>query len=174
LRYIKNNKSIIDIGTGAGFPGIPIRIFNDNINVVLLDSLKKRINFLNILIEKLKLKNVESVHGRAEDYGINVQYRENFEIAIARAVSSLPILLEYCMPFIKINGLFIAMKGSDIEEVKVSHRALDLLGGEIVKIEKFVLPCSQIIRNVIIVKKIKQLSTKYPRKAGTPKAKPLM
>lgn len=173
-KYVSEKRSFIDVGTGAGFPGIPISILNNRLNTVLLDSLKKRVNFLNEVVDKLEIKNVKCIHGRAEEFGVNVDYREKFEVATARALTRLPVLLEYCLPYVKVNGIFIAMKGSDIEEVGSSNKALKVLGGEIVHIEKLTLPCSKIIRNVIIIQKIKQLSTKYPRKPGIPRAKPLM
>ena len=173
-KYIKESKSIIDIGTGAGFPGIPIKILCGGMNVVLLDSLNKRINFLNTVIKSLELNKIEAIHGRAEEYGAKSGYREKFEVAVARAVSSLPILIEYCMPFLKIGGRMIAMKGSDLTEINISNKALTELGGIIESIENFTLPCSDINRNVIIIQKLDTYRQKYPRKVGQAKAKPLM
>ena len=135
-KYIKNAQNIIDIGTGAGFPGIPLAIVNEKSNIVLLDSLNKRINFLNNVIQKLELSNVKAIHGRAEDLAKIVQHREKYDIVISRAVAPFNILLEYMLPFNKVNSYTIAMKGSNIEEVDISNNALKKLGGKIEKIEK--------------------------------------
>ncbi len=181
LPYINNEKlKVIDIGTGAGFPGIPLKIANPQLEVTLLDSLDKRIKFLNEVINatnisgKAEISEIKAVHGRAEDFGVNPQYREKYDIAVARAVANLPVLLEYCLPFVKINGIFIAMKGSNTEELNNSTKALDILGGKIEKIEKFELPSTNIERNVVIVRKFRQTPTKYPRKAGKPSKEPLI
>jgi len=169
------NKTLrmIDIGTGAGFPGIPVKIACDNINITLLDSLDKRIRFLNEVISALDLKGIEAVHGRAEDYGVRQGYREAFDIAVARAVANLPVLLEYCLPYVKTGGIFIAMKGSSIEEIEASKKALEILGGDIERVDEISLPFSDIKRNIIIIKKLRQTPTKYPRKAGKPAKEPL-
>lgn len=172
-RYIKNAKSIIDIGTGAGFPGIPIAIINNNINITLLDSLNKRIKFLNNIIQKLELNNVIAIHGRAEDIAKLEEYREKFDIVTSRAVAPFNILLEYMLPFNKVNGKSISMKGSNIEEIENSSKALNELGGKIESIEKINLPNTEIQRNIIIIEKIKKTPNKYPRKAGVPKKEPL-
>lgn len=172
-KYIKDCKNMIDIGTGAGFPGIPIAIVNDQINITLLDSLNKRINFLNDVIQELKLDNVVAIHGRAEDIAKLKTYREKYDVVTSRAVAQLNILLEYMLPFNKLNGKTISMKGSNIEEIKDATNALNELGGKIEKIENIVLPNTNIQRNIIIVEKIKETSKKYPRKAGIPKKEPL-
>lgn len=172
-RYIKNAKSIIDIGTGAGFPGIPIAIINNNINITLLDSLNKRIKFLNNIIQKLELNNVIAIHGRAEDIAKLEEYREKFDIVTSRAVAPFNILLEYMLPFNKVNGKSISMKGSNIEEIENSSKALNELGGKIESIEKINLPNTEVQRNIIIIEKIKKTPNKYPRKAGVPKKEPL-
>jgi 16S rRNA (guanine527-N7)-methyltransferase len=175
LPYIKNEKAhIIDVGTGAGFPGIPIKIVLNSVNVTLLDSLEKRIKFLNEVIIQLGLDDIRAVHGRAEHFGANVQFREKFDVAVARAVASLPVLLEYCLPFVKVGGIFIAMKGSSLEEVSDSRKALEVLGGEIHEVKELVLPFSDAKRNIIIIKKFRQTLTKYPRKAGKPSRDPLI
>lgn len=165
---------LIDIGTGAGFPGIPLKIANPPINVTLLDSLDKRVKFLNEVITKLGLRSIKSVHGRAEDYGMNADFREQHDLAVARAVASLPVLLEYCLPFVKVGGVFIAMKGSSIEEVNSSDKALQVLGGKIEEIYDIILPFSDIQRHIILVRKLRQTPTKYPRKAGKPLKDPLI
>ena len=171
---IKGGLSIIDVGTGAGFPGIPLKIVIDNLKVTLLDSLDKRIKFLNEVINTTQLKDINAVHGRAEDFGANPEYREKFDISTARAVAALPVLLEYCLPFVKIGGTFIAMKGNNIEELKDSKKALSILGGEIEEVKEISLPFGEMRRNTITVRKLRQTPTKYPRKAGKPSKEPLL
>ncbi|HHW49476.1 MAG TPA: 16S rRNA (guanine(527)-N(7))-methyltransferase RsmG [Clostridiaceae bacterium] len=172
--FLKPYESLIDVGTGAGFPGIPVKIALENINVVLLDSLEKRINFLNTVISETGITGIKAIHGRAEDFGKDVSYREKFDVSVARAVANLPVLLEYCLPFVKVGGIFIAMKGSNLEELDSSRKALDVLGGEIEKVEQFSLPFDDIRRSVIIIKKLRHTPTKYPRKAGKPSKEPLI
>lgn len=175
IPFIESTDSkIIDIGTGAGFPGIPIKIVLQNTKVTLLDSLNKRINYLNDVIQKLNLVDIESIHGRAEEYGVKKEFREKFDIAIARAVASLPTLLEYCLPFVKVGGVFIAMKGTCDEEIESSKKALETLGGKIEDIKKFNLPSTDINRNIIIVRKFRQTPIKFPRKSGKPSKEPLI
>ncbi len=175
LPYVQDKEQkLIDVGTGAGFPGIPIKIANKNIEVTLLDSLEKRVKFLNEVINSVNISKIKAVHGRAEDMGISTIHREKYDIAVARAVANLPVLLEYCLPFVKINGIFIAMKGSNTEEFDNCGKALDILGGKIEKIEKMELPFSNIERNVVVVRKFRQTPTKYPRKAGKPVKEPLI
>ena len=170
-KYINEGNKIIDVGTGAGFPGIPLSIYKPEIDITLLDSLNKRIIFLQEVIEKLEMKNIEAVHGRAEEFAKNK--REMFDIATSRAVAPLNILLEYLLPFVKIGGTCLCMKGSNIDEVENSKRALEILGGKIEKIETIKLPESDISRNIIIVRKVKNTPVKYPRKAGIPAKQPL-
>ena len=175
IPYLQNKSiKLIDIGTGGGFPGIPVKIVYNNIDVTLLDSLDKRIKFLDEVINILKLKKIRAVHGRAEDYGIKQEFREKFDVAVARAVASLPVLLEYCLPFVSVGGIFIAMKGSSIEEAQSSKKALEILGGKIEDIKDLTLPFSDIKRNIVIVRKFRQTPTKYPRKAGKPSKEPLV
>jgi len=174
LPYIKGIRSIIDVGTGAGFPGIPLKIALPDIDVVLLDSLEKRIGFLNTVIGHLGLSGISAVHMRAEDAGISPEYRESFDAATARAVASMPVLLEYCLPLVKTGGIFIAMKGSISEEISSSKKALEVLGGEIEEAKEFTLPGSDIKRSIIVVRKLRQSPTKYPRKAGKPSRDPLI
>lgn len=169
----KNNATLIDVGTGAGFPALPVKIVRDDIRVTLLDSLEKRTKFLRELVEMLKLDGVEVVHSRAEDKGLDAAYREKFDYACARAVASLPVLLEYCLPFVRVGGIFVAMKGSSIDEIDYSRDALDVLGGKIVDVKEFYLPNSEYKRNIILVEKIKKTPNKYPRKAGKPSKMPL-
>lgn len=173
-KYIENKESIIDVGTGAGFPGIPLKIVKKQNKLLLLDSLNKRINFLEEIIEELKLENISAKHIRAEEAGQNKKYREKFDIAISRAVSKLNILVEYMLPLIKIKGKCICMKGPNIEsELKEAENAIKLLGGKLIKKEEYNLPNSDIKRTIIIIEKIKETPTKYPRKAGVPNSKPI-
>lgn len=173
-RYIDKNVNIIDIGTGAGFPGIPISIARTDINITLMDSLNKRIKFLDEVIKENKLNNAKTIHARAEELARDKDYREKFDIATSRAVASLNVLLEYMLPFVKVGGYCICMKGSNIEdEILNSKRALNALNGVIEKIEEFELPNSDMSRNIIIVKKVEKTLSKYPRKAGTPTKDPL-
>ncbi len=174
-RYLGNAVNIIDVGTGAGFPGIPIKIINPNLKVVLVDSLNKRINFLQEVIKKLNLDNIEVIHARAEDLGQNKKYRETFDIVTSRAVANMSVLSEYLLPLAKVSGKCICMKGSDVEEeLENSKYAINLLGGKIEKVDKFELSNERIGRNIIIVKKLKNTPNSYPRKAGTPAKKPLI
>lgn len=174
LEKFEKDSKIIDVGTGAGFPGIPIKIAYPETKIILLDSLNKRIKFLNEVITKLELKNINAVHGRAEEYGKNKDYREKFEIAVARAVAPLNVLLEYLMPFIKVNGKCICMKGANsAEEVKNSTNAINILGGELIETPEFFIPNTDIKRKIIEIKKIKSIEEKYPRKAGIPNKEPL-
>ena len=172
-KYIKENEKLIDVGTGAGFPGIPLSIVKENTDIVLLDSLNKRINFLEEIKQNLKLKNITTIHGRAEEFGKNKKEREIYDIATSRAVAPLNILLEYLLPLVKVEGKAICMKGSNIEEIENAKNALEILGGQIEKIEEITLPNSDIKRNIIIVKKVKNTPSKYPRKPGTPSKEPI-
>ncbi len=174
LKYIKYNKNIVDVGTGAGFPGIPLAIMNDSLKITLVDSLNKRINFLNEVCSKIKLKNTKAIHSRAEEFGQDNNYRESYDIAISRAVSNLTVLAEYLLPLVKVGGKIICMKGPDIEEeLKQAKSAIDILGGKFERCDNFCLPKSDISRNIIIINKIKETPKKYPRKAGTPVKTPL-
>lgn len=171
---IKDNSKIIDVGTGAGFPGIPLKIYNNTLNVTLLDSLNKRTVFLKEVIEKLNLKNIEVIHGRAEDYAKIDKYRENYDYAISRAVAPLNILLEYLSPYVKIGGNVIAMKGSNAEEeIKNSSNALKILRCQIIENSKINLPEDTGERYIILIEKKEKTPKMYPRNAGTPKKKPL-
>ena len=174
LKYIKNDYKVVDVGTGAGFPGIPLCIMNPTIKMTLVDSLNKRLIFLQEVVNKLKLKNIEIVHGRAEELGQNIKYRETFDIATSRAVANLSTLSEYLIPLVKINGKIISMKASNAkQEIDEAQNAIQILGGQIESIEEFNLPESDIGRTVIIINKNKPTSKKYPRKAGTPSKEPL-
>ena len=174
FRKLKNAKNIIDIGTGGGFPGIPMKIINPEINIVLLDSLNKRINFLNEVIRDLQLDNIKTIHGRAEDFAQQAQYREKFDVAISRAVANLTVLSEFCIPYVKVGGYFVAMKGPAVEEeIKQSTNAIKLLGGRIEHIEKVEIEGSDLNHNLVIISKIAKTHNKYPRKAGMVTKDPL-
>lgn len=174
MKYIKENQKVIDVGTGAGFPGLPLKIANPTLNIVLLDSLNKRINFLNEVINQNNLKNIKAIHNRIEQTAREEQYREGFDIVTSRAVANLAVLAEYMLPFAKIGGKCICMKGSEIEEeLENSKNAIKLLGGKIIKIDSFELPQDNIKRNIIIIEKEKNTPNKYPRKPGTPSKEPL-
>lgn len=174
LDKIDKKDMIIDVGTGAGFPGIPIKIAFPETKVILLDSLNKRIKFLNEVIEKLQLKGIETIHGRAEDYGKDKKHREKYDIAVARAVAPLNILLEYLMPFVKLEGSCLCMKGSNNEdEIINSENAIKILGGKLIKTEEFFIPNTDMKRKIIEIKKKELTPNKYPRKAGTPSKEPL-
>lgn len=171
---IEKNQKIIDIGTGGGFPGIPLKIYNNSLSFTLLDSLKKRINFLDIVKEDLKLENVENLHGRAEEIARKEEYREKYDVATSRAVANLQTLLEYCLPFVKVGGYFIAMKGPNFkEELKDSKGAIKILGGVLDKVIEYELPLSLGQRSLIVIKKIKATPHRLPRSGGKPRTKPL-
>lgn len=169
-----SNKKIIDVGTGAGFPGIPMKIANPTIEITLLDSLSKRINFLEVVSETLGLDKIELIHGRAEDYGQNEEYRETYDAAISRAVADLAVLSEYVLPFIKIGGVFVAQKSINaMDEIELAKKAIEILGGEIRDIIEVKVPGIDIVHALVIIEKVQPTPAKYPRKAGKPTKKPL-
>ena len=173
-KYIEENAKLIDVGTGAGFPGIPLKIYRNDIEVTLLDSLNKRINFLNYVIEDVDLEKIKTIHGRAEEYAREKAYREEFDIATSRAVANMSTLSEYLIPYVKINGMVIAMKGPDIdEEIKCAGNAIKILGGKIINIEELELPGTDARRSIVCIRKTSGTASKYPRKAGTPAKEPL-
>lgn len=170
----KSAKNIIDVGTGAGFPGLPIAIMNPDVKVVLLDSLNKRINFLNAVVSKLELKNVETIHSRAEDGARNVNLREKFDVATSRAVANMAVLSEFCMPYVKVNGYFIALKGPSIEdELKEGQKAIVTLGGNLEKVIEVTIEETNLKHNIVEIKKNSKCPKTYPRKAGTITKKPI-
>ena len=174
LKYINDDDKVIDIGTGAGFPGIPLKIMKENTKITLLDSLNKRINFLNIVIETLNLRNIQAIHGRAEEIARNKLYREKYDVAVSRAVANLSTLTEYMLPFVKVGGKCICMKGANVnEELERAQNAIKELGGEIERVDNFYLSDNDNERNIIVIKKVKETNSKYPRKAGTPSKEPL-
>ena len=171
----KENTSLIDVGTGAGFPGLPLKIFYPSLKLTLLDSLNKRVKFLQLVVDELGLKDVEVIHARSEEAARNKKYREKFDLATARAVARLPIICEYCLPFVKDGGTFIALKGRQYEEEATqAQKAIKVLGGEIADIMPVKLPEIDDKRAVIYIKKIKSTPKTYPRKAGTPERNPIV
>ena len=167
-------KKILDLGTGAGFPGIPLKIVYPELDIVLADSLNKRILFLNEVIEELRLNRISTVHGRAEDLGRNEEYREAFDLVVSRAVAGLSTLCEYCLPFVKKDGQFISYKATGIvEELSHAQKAVRILGGAKPEVVTLPLPCAQMDRAFVIIRKENHTPAKYPRKAGTPSRDPL-
>ena len=174
LKYIDDNSKLVDVGTGAGFPGVPLSIMNPTLKITLVDSLNKRLIFLQEVVKELNLKNIEIVHARAEEFGQNKNYREKFDKSVSRAVANLATLSEYLVPLVKIGGKIISMKASNAkEEINDAQKAIEVLGGKIEKIEEFDLPESDIGRTIIIIDKNKCTPAIYPRKAGTPAKEPI-
>lgn len=174
MPFIEDEMKVIDVGTGAGFPGIPINIYYPHVHLTLLDSLNKRIDFLREVCNGIGLKDVHFQHGRAEDYGNHKDFREQYDVAVARAVAQLNVLCEYCLPFVKVGGYFICQKGPNIdEEMKDAKKAIEVLGGEFIEKKDIQLPYTDIIHNIVVIKKIKETPEKFPRKAGKPTKKPL-
>lgn len=170
----KNANNLIDVGTGAGFPGLPIAIMKEDLKVTLLDSLNKRVNFLNTVVNKLGLTNVTTIHSRAEDGARDKNLREKFDIATSRAVANMSVLSEFCLPYVKIGGSFIALKGPSVDqEINESLNAIKILGGELVEICEVNIEGTELRHNLVVVKKLKECAKIYPRKAGTITKNPL-
>lgn len=171
---LKQYETLLDLGTGAGFPGMPLKIMYPDLEITLMDSLNKRIQFLNECIAELGLQKITAVHGRAEEAARKKEYREHFDLCVSRAVANLSSLSEYCLPFVKKNGAFISYKSKDVDmEIQNAKSALFLLGGSFEQKIEFDLPGTDIGRSFIIIKKVKNTPAKYPRKAGTPVKEPL-
>lgn len=174
-KQLTSQGSLIDVGTGAGFPGIPLKVLLPDLKLTLLDALNKRINFLKEVSDQLNLHNITFLHGRAEDYGQNKEHREQYDFAVARAVASMNVLAEYCLPFVKIGGYFICQKGPQLSaELTEAKRALSVLGGNVVDEMTIPLPFSDIKHRIVVIEKVRQTPTKYPRKAGKPSKEPII
>lgn len=171
---VRKELTLIDVGTGAGFPGLALKIAYPELKVTLLDSLQKRIQFLDAVIEKLGLEGIETIHGRAEDFAKPQKLRESFDLCVSRAVANLSTLSEYCLPFVKVGGYFIPYKSEKIaQEKEEAEKALELLGGKFERQVEFMLPSSDIYRNLFVIKKVKETPKKFPRKAGLPAKEPI-
>ena len=175
LKYTDwKSNNVLDIGTGAGFPGIPLKIVRPDIKLTLLDSLNKRIHFLNDVITELKLDSIVTIHGRAEDYARDKEYRNQFDYVVSRAVANLSTLSEYCLPYVKMGGYFISYKSGNIkEELENSKNAIFLCGGKCEEVQNFMLPESDMERSFVYIHKVKNTPKQYPRKSGTPSKNPL-
>lgn len=172
--YSLKNEKVIDLGTGAGFPGIPLKIIYPDIEITLFDSLKKRLNFLDEVIVKLNLQKIKTLHGRAEDFGRDIKYREKFDVCVSRAVARLPVLLEICIPFVKRDGYFIAYKSGNIEEeINASQNALKKLKTEVSIKDTFLLPDTDMKRTLLLLKKLDQTPKEYPRSPAKIEKSPL-
>lgn len=171
---VRKEATVIDVGTGAGFPGLALKIAYPSLKVTLLDSLNKRIKFLNEVIEQLGLTGIETIHGRAEDFAKPGKLREKYDLCVSRAVANLSTLSEYCLPYVKVGGQFIPYKSEKMEEeISVAKKAISVLGGKVIKYEEFYLPESDIYRNLIVIEKFKETPKKFPRKAGLPTKEPI-
>lgn len=171
---LDKNVRVLDLGTGAGFPGIPLKIALPHLQVTLMDSLNKRVKFLQLVIDKLELCDIDAVHGRAEEAAKNPAYRESFDLCVSRAVANLSTLSEYCLPFVKVGGMCIPYKAAEIEEeVHTGKKAIAVLGGKLTTVKKIVLPDSDIERSFVFIEKVKHTPKSYPRKAGTASKEPI-
>lgn len=166
--------SMMDIGTGAGFPGVPVKIMFPSVKSVLLDSLNKRVKFLEETFALLKMSDISAIHGRAEEFAKNKAYREQFDLCVSRAVSNLATLSEYCLPYVRKGGVFLSYKSGKVqEEVEEAAKAISILGGKVKDVMYFSLPGSDIERSLVVIEKVKNTPGKYPRKAGTPLKEPI-
>ena len=172
-KYLKNGEKVIDVGTGGGFPGIPIAVTND-VNIVLMDAVNKKLNVIKDISENLDIKNIEIIHSRAEDMGQDIKHREKYDVCVSRAVASLPTLLEYMIPLVKVGGTIICMKGPNYDiELENARRCISLFGGKVEKADQYILEGNN-ERNILIIKKIKNTPKNYPRKNGKPSKEPIL
>ncbi|BES66830.1 16S rRNA (guanine(527)-N(7))-methyltransferase RsmG [Gottschalkiaceae bacterium SANA] len=172
---IKSKTKVLDVGTGGGFPGIPMKIADPSLRIDLLDSLKKRLTFLDEVITENQWTDIQTLHGRAEDFAQNRKYREQYDLVVSRAVARLTILLEYCLPYVKLGGLFLALKGPMLdEEIDEAKRALLVLGGQIEKMVEVKIPYTDLSHRILVIKKIKSTPKSYPRQAGRPRKEPII
>ncbi len=170
----QNRTNVLDLGTGAGFPGIPLKIVFPQLEITLMDSLNKRVLFLRDVIDELGLTGIEAVHGRAEEAGRNQTYRESYDLCVSRAVANIATLSEYCLPFVRVGGRFVSYKSSTVdEEVEEGKKSIELMGGHISQVYKFALPDTDLQRSFVVISKEKKTPKKYPRKAGTPSKDPI-
>ena len=173
-KYSLDFRAILDMGTGGGFPGMPLKIMLEDSFIMLADSLQKRLNFLQLAIDDLGLKKIQTLHGRAEDIGQDRQHRENFRTVFSRAVANTSVLAEFCLPLVEVGGHFVALKGPEVEEeLKEGQKAIEMLGGQVMGLEKMELPIIKDGRSLIFIKKVKPTPAKYPRRAGLPAKSPL-
>ena len=173
-RFIPQGASVIDVGCGAGFPGLPVKIARDDISLTLLDSLNKRLAFIESVLKENNISGTKCVHARAEDGARDKSHREKYDVALSRAVANMAVLCEYCLPYVKVGGLFLALKGPAApEELKNAEKAIKTLGGEITEIAETQVPFTDLLHKIVIVKKVRPCPKEYPRKAGTPSKKPI-
>ena len=171
---VKSKEKVLDLGTGAGFPGIPLKIVFPQLEITLMDSLNKRVLFLCDVIDELGLTGIEAVHGRAEEAGRNQTYRASYDLCVSRAVANIATLSEYCLPFVRVGGRFVSYKSSTVdEEVEEGKKSIELMGGHISQVYKFALPDTDLQRSFVVIAKEKKTPKKYPRKAGTPSKDPI-
>ena len=176
-KIYQNIRKVIDIGSGAGFPGIPLRIYQPRLDITLLEATRKKVEFLRHISRKLGFDStLEVIHGRAEEYGRNWEYREKYDLAVSRAVSNLAILAEYCLPFVKIGGIFISQKGREISgELRKAGRAIKVLGGRVKEVIPYKLPLreAELERNLVVIDKVERTPEDYPRRPGMPAKRPI-
>lgn len=173
IPFVKPSSKLMDVGTGGGFPGLALKIYFPELKVTLLDSSRRKVVFLNHIKTLLKFSNVNVIWGRAEECGRDQKFREQYELVCSRAVAKMNSLVELCLPFVKIGGIFLAPKGKDLKEIENSKKVIELLGGKVEKIERINYPCFKEARHVVLIKKTKEIPSKYPRRSGIPQKRPL-
>lgn len=172
--FIPDGASVIDVGCGAGFPGLPVKIAREDISLTLLDSLNKRLAFIESVLKENNITGTKCVHARAEDGARDKAHREKYDVALSRAVANMAVLCEYCLPYVKVGGLFLALKGpAAAEELKAAEKAIKTLGGEIAEVAEVTVPFTDLLHKIVVVKKVSPCPKQYPRKAGTPSKKPI-